>query len=361
MKIALLGDIALVGQFNSTITNNVDARIQYLRDLLLKYDYVVANLESPLTARKKTVIPKSMHLRADTSCVKVLKMLGVNAVTLANNHIYDFGRYGLQETIHTLEQEGIKWFGIDGNSIIEIIKGERVSFSGFCCLSTNGFGYQKKYEGKGVNILTKENLVRQLKLDSKNNALSILSLHWGIEHTNYPGIEHIKLAESISEEKPIVIHGHHPHQIQGIQNNNQSVIAYSLGNALFDKTTSINGKFAVNLNEENRKSFVLGVEIINGEIIGYETNGFYIGEGGIEPYNVLPEINEISKPLKKITDSKLYQDMRKKQYQDVLDSKFGKHDIDWLKSRMNYYSFGAKITSIIREKKYKRVKKKFYS
>ena len=361
MKIALLGDIALVGQFNNTITNNVDNRVQYLRDILLKYDYVVANLESPLTARNKTVIPKSMHLRADTSCVKVLKMLGVNAVTLANNHIYDFGRYGLEETIHTLEQEGIKWFGVDGNSIVETIKGERVDFSGFCCLSTNGFGYQKTIGGKGVNILTKENLIRQLKLDSKNNAISILSLHWGIEHTNYPGIEHIKLAECISDGKPIIIHGHHPHQIQGIQNNNQSVIAYSLGNALFDKTTSINGKFTVDLNEENRKSFVLGVEIINGRIIGYEEKGFYIGDEGIEPYNILPEIHEISKPLKKIADSESYQDMRKTQYQDALDSKFGKHDMDWLKSRINYYSIGAKITSIIREKKYERVKGKFYS
>lgn len=362
MKVAFLGDIALVGQFDSTVTCNVEARIQYLRDILSKYDYVVANLESPLTHRKWTLIPKSMHLRSDTSCVKVLKMLGVNAVTLANNHIYDFGRYGLQETVYSLEQEGIKWFGIDNRSLLETIKGERLSFSGFCCLSTNGYGYQNKIGGKGVNILTKENLVRQLKFDSKNNAISIFSLHWGMEHTNYPNIEHVKLIECVSRNNPIIIHGHHPHQIQGIKRNEQSIIAYSLGNALFDKHSSINGKFDVDLNDENRKSFVLSVEIMNGEIIGYDVDGFYIGYEGIEPYNIVPEIREVSKSLNLITtDRKAYQDMRKMQYEGVLKSKFGEHDIKWLKSRLTYYSIGAKITSIIREIKYNKVKDSFFS
>ena len=359
MRIAFLGDIALVGQFDSTITPNIDDRIEYLREILTRYDFVVANLESPFVSNITTWFPKSMHLRADERCVSVLRKLRVNAVTLANNHIYDFGRKGVESTIKTLEKEGIKWFGVDGKSIIETIKNEKLSLSGFCCLSTNGFGYQKKLNGRGVNLLTRANLEEQIDADKKNKAVSIVSVHWGIEHTNYPAIEHIRLAQSICRDKTVIIHGHHPHQIQGIQKINESIIAYSLGNALFDKTVSLNKKLSLELNNENRKSFVLGVEISNGEIIDYDLTGFYLSNTGIIPYDITEEVHEISAQLDKVQDPVLYQNMRMLQYKSTLQSKFGKHDIAWLSSRINYYSIGAKITSTIRDKKYRIEKGKF--
>lgn len=359
MRIAFLGDIALVGQFDSTITPNIDKRIEYLREILTRYDFVVANLESPFVSNITTWVPKSMHLRADERCVSVLRKLRVNAVTLANNHIYDFGRKGVESTINTLGREGIKWFGVDGKSIIETIKNEKISLSGFCCLSTNGFGYQKKTNGRGVNILTRANLEGQVDADKKNDAVSIISVHWGIEHTNYPAIEHVKLAESICGDKTVIIHGHHPHQIQGIQRTHESIIAYSLGNALFDRTISLNRKLSLELNDENRKSFVLGVEVNNGKITNYDITGFYLSKNGIMPYDITKEMNEISAQLDKVQDPELYQNMRMLQYKSTLQSKFGKHDFAWLMSRINYYSIVAKITSIFRNKRYRIEREKF--
>lgn len=349
MKIAFLGDIALVGQF-SNAGNNID----YLCKLLEGYDYIVANLESPLTNKTKTMIPKSMHLRADERSTEVLKRLKINAVTLANNHTYDYGRKGVEDTIRVLDAAGIKWYGIDGKTITETVNGERFTLSGFCCLSTNGTGCRKE-SGKGINTLTRSALEAQIKLDKENDAVSVVSVHYGIEHTNYPALEHIRLFERISSENTVIIHGHHPHQIQGIEEKNGSLIAYSLGNALFDKTTSISGTLTVELNEENRKSFVLGVSVENRHVVGYETKGFFIADTGIVSYDVANELESISEPLRKIIDKEAYQKARQKQYQTTLNRKFGKHDVKWLISRLNYYSLGAKLGSMKRAKEYQKI------
>jgi poly-gamma-glutamate synthesis protein (capsule biosynthesis protein) len=353
MRIAFLGDIALVGQFSS-VGNNID----YLCKLLEEYDYIVANLESPMTNKTTTIVPKSMHLRADEKSVEVLKRLKINAVTLANNHTYDYGRKGVEDTIRVLDAAGIKWYGIDGKTITETVKGERFTLSGFCCLSTNGTGYRKE-SGKGINTLTRNALEAQVKLDKENDAVSVVSAHYGIEHTNYPALEHIRLFERISSENTVIVHGHHPHQIQGIEEKNGSLIAYSLGNAIFDKTTSINKSFSLELNEENRKSFVLGAEIVGGKVRNYETNGFYISNEGIIPFEIIEELGKISDPLRGIADSVKYQEKRMEQYQAMINKKFGKHDMKWALSRLNYYSLGAKLGSIIRSRKFEMIRKDY--
>lgn len=356
MKIAFLGDVALVGQFNDPI--DMDKKVGYLKFLVDECDFVVANLESPITTIKKTWIPKSMHLRTNPENIAFLKYIGIDAVTLANNHSNDYGRKGLDETVRCLDNAGIKYYGIDGVSICETIKGEKISLSGFCCLSTNGMGYRNG-KGKGINTLTRQALENQINSDRKNAATSIISVHFGIEHTNYPSLEHISLFNHISDKNELIVHGHHPHQIQGVIKKGKSLIAYSLGNAVFDRTTSLNGSFSVEMNEDNRKSFVLVVEIKNGKIIGYETKGFYIEDGGIKPYDLTLEIENINEVIDGIEDNETYNNLRKKQYQNGINQKFGNRDLKWLVSRMNYYSIGAKILSKIYKKMYEKVKSAF--
>ena len=350
MRIAFLGDVALIGQFSYSDKKTVTKRIAYLRDLLKDYDYVVANLESPLTNKRKTTVPKSMHIRADESSVQVLKLLGINAVSLANNHMFDYGKKGLDDTIKVLNQAGIKWYGVYGKSLVETIKGERVSFSGFCCYSTNAFGYSES--NRGINVLTPSALKEQLNKDIKEKNFSVLSLHWGIEHTNYPAIEHIELIKELAVKYQFIVHGHHPHQIQGIQRCNTSLVAYSLGNAIFDKCASIYSNLTVELNEYNRRSFVLGVTINSSRIQQYSISGFYIGNNGIKPYSIEKELALISQDLDNIDDETSYQNKRIEQYSKVIKNKFGSHNIHWFLSRINYFAIGAKFISIINSRHY---------
>lgn len=359
MKIAFLGDIALVGQYDKKTNPDVSSQIAYLKKLLAQYDFVAANLESPLTDKTASFVCKSMHLRSEKENITVLKELGVDAVTLANNHILDFGRKGLEDTIDALETAGIGWYGVNGKTLL-LEMDEKICLSGFCCYSANGAGYTSAGRKEGINTLTLENVMSQVENDKKAGAVSVVSIHWGLEHTNYPAYEHIKLAEKIAQMNQTVIHGHHPHIVQGIQQkDNGSVIAYSLGNAVFDAVTSLNKKFRVEMNEQNRKALVLEVEIKDGRIAGYSYKGFYIGSNRIESLNIGREIELISKQIEEISDIAGYEKMRMEQYKKVIQSKFGKHDMKWLMSRMNYYSIGAYITGRLRYTKYKKEAEKF--
>ena len=359
MKIAFLGDIALVGQYNEKKDFDVSKSIDYLKKLLAQYDFIVANLESPLTDKTTSFVCKSMHLRTKKENVRVLKELGVDAVTLANNHILDFGRKGLNDTINTLEAAGIGWYGVDGKTLF-LEMDEKICLSGFCCYSANGTGYIDAKRKNGINALTLEKAMSQLKNDKESGAVSIVSIHWGLEHTNYPAYEHIKLAEKIAQMNQAVIHGHHPHIIQGIQRkDNGSIVAYSLGNAIFDTVVSLNNKFSVEMNEQNRKALVLDVEIKDGRIARYSYKGFYIGKREIEGLDIGEDMELISKQIDRISNITDYQNMRMEQYKKVIQSKFGNHDIKWLMSRMNYYSIGAYITGRLRNKKYEKEAEKF--
>lgn len=359
MKIAFLGDIALIGKYDITKNPNVMNRLKKLSDRLLEYDYVIGNLESPLTNKEKTLVCKSMHLKTPTANVELLKYLHIDAVSLANNHLYDFGRKGLIETIKTLDSNGIEWFGVNDKYLIKDINGEIISISGFCCYSTNGTGYINKKKKEGINLLTYDNIMKQLDIDKDNSAFSIISLHWGDEHTNYPKYEHISLAKKIAEKKDVVICGHHPHIIQGIQKINNSVVAYSLGNFLFDNCISITGNFILKQNSNNKKSFIFEVEIENESIITQKCHGFRDEKNGFVFFDIKSEINNISKILNKIGDINKYEKMRRTQINKAIQEKFGKRNFKWLIRRLSYYSFGSYITAKFMRKKYLKEANKF--
>jgi poly-gamma-glutamate synthesis protein (capsule biosynthesis protein) len=273
--------------------------------------------------------------------------------------MYDYGRSGLEETIEVLEKNNIDWFGVNKKNILRVIQGDKISLSGFACYSTNGSGYRRKNGTLGINPLSYDLVVEQLEEDRKNNAYSIMSFHWGDEHTNYPKYEHIELARKIVNNKDVIIHGHHPHVIQGIQKYKNSIISYSLGNFIFDDCVSVNGKFFLKQNEQNKKSFILEVEIENGTIIGTSPIGFRETNDAFEFFNIEKEIKEISSKLEQISSIDEYENFRLMQIYKVRKDKFGKRDFAWLMSRLNYYSIGARITTEIRKRKYEEISKKF--
>ena len=359
MKIAFLGDIALIGKYDITKNPNAKNRLKKLSAKLAEYDYVIGNIESPLTNEDKTMVCKSIHLKTPTVNVELLKYLHIDAVSLANNHSYDFGKKGLKDTIKVLDNNGIEWFGANSKYLLKEIDGEKVCFSGFCCYSTNGIGYIETVKNEGINPLTYDNIMNQLDIDRENEAFSIMSFHWGDEHTNYPKYEHICLAEKIAKKKDVLICGHHPHIIQGVEKIKNSLVAYSLGNCLFDDCISITGSFALKQNLNNKKSFIFEVEIENASITGHRYHGFKDEEKGLIFFDIDSELNQISKPLKEIDNIHEYEEVRKSQINKVIQEKFGKHDFKWFINRLNYYSMGTYIAAKFRKKKYLQEVEKF--
>jgi len=358
MRIAFLGDIALVGKYDLRSNESACHRLQALRDYLLGFDLVVANLESPFTTKTRSWVPKSMHLRSNPVNVKLLEFLGIGAVSLANNHVNDFGRRGVDETIAALEAHGIQWFGVDGRSVTISGGDARVTLSGFCCLTTNGTGYQTS-DPSGIAVLTREALVTRLEADREADSFSVFSCHWGQEHTHLPNPEHIALVRSLAGSGPFVVHGHHPHVIQGVEQFGDSLVAYSLGNCLFDDLRSIAGGWTLRQSPENRKSFVLAVEIIDGAIASSEAVGFEDAEAGIRFCDIENLMTDYNQGLNEARDPERYESLRAQQVSAARGDKFGPRDLRWLLSRLNYHSIGSRLAAAPRRWRYRAVREGF--
>jgi poly-gamma-glutamate synthesis protein (capsule biosynthesis protein) len=342
MKIAFLGDTAFFGKF-STLNDqkdNIFKRFEAVKEVLKNFDFVVANLETPLTECKKTCTGKSAYIKGVPEDVELLKYIGVTHVTLANNHIFDYTGKGFEDTISNLKKAGIKLFGVNGISCIEKIDENEICFHGFCCYSTNARGFAEKNKSYGVNVLDFENTKKVLETDKQNNRLSILSVHWGEEHVNYPNRYHIDFARDLAKEYSFMLHGHHPHVVQGIEQIKDSLIAYSLGNFCFDDVyTKKSSKPLIKLSENNRTTFILSVEVKQNKIVEHKCIPLYIGDEKIEmtdPCKFEKNMQEYSAALN--SEKFSYIEKRQKLLSAYLNSRKRMRNLKWYLKRLNLES-----------------------
>lgn len=282
MKIAFLGDIALFGCFsvkrNAYLYEALHDIIKYLKG----FDLVIGNLESPFSIQQKTWGAKSAYLCSDIENAEVLRWLHIDAVNLANNHMFDYGEEGYNTTIEKLQELGIGFFGTEGMQWKYEKDGNRLLFSGFCCYSTNPLKLSVSQGGYGVNKYNVKDIITLMKDAHEKGFFNIIAAHAGLEHVNYPSIDHVRAARKFANVCPYLYYGHHPHVIQGAEEYNGSLIAHSLGNFCFDDTyTDTSGdKPLVTLTEQNRTGIVIEVEIENNHIVEWREQIIYIDKSG---------------------------------------------------------------------------------
>lgn len=354
IKIALLGDICLNGKFDLEKNPNATEYFQEVAQYLEEFDYVIANLETPLTDRDFTLTCKGLHLKSSTLSVELLNYLHVNVVGLANNHIFDYGRAGYKDTIEVLQTNSIQFYGAEGKQVFLEDPGSKIAVGGYNCFSTN----PSVCNSRGVNPLDAESVVEILRTNDKNGYLNLLSVHWGDENIHYPRLDHVLTARFFADRVPLLIHGHHTHVIQGLEAYKSSKFAYSLGNFCTDDVISTVVKDLKAIQEKpNKESFIVALEIEDNKIIQYETvpifdngNKIEMGSPGIEE-----ALLEYSNALKISPEE--YQKFRKKKMDALSVSKSKKKDFKWFIRRLDYYFIGAVIKGILSQKRYNKVMK----
>ena len=340
MKIALLGDIALFG--NMSISKNRDWKAYFseVEQVLAGMDYVVGNLETPFSIKKKTNGAKSAYLYSDLENVKILKYLHINAVTLANNHIFDYGKEGYETTKNVLEKNEIEWFGTEGKEFYYEVGGNKLAFIGFCCYSTNPLQCVP-YGQYGINELDLSKAKEIISKVGHNGYLPIVAVHAGVEHVNYPSLDTVKLAKMLSNICPLIYYGHHPHVVQGIEEYKQSLVAYSLGNFCFDDVySSASNQPLITLSDNNRSSCILVVEVENSQIVTWQTIPVYIGKQDMEVGRgaTKEKIEEYTRTISQMAESE-YVAMRNKLISDYIAGRKQNRNLLWYLKRMRprYY------------------------
>jgi len=352
MKIALLGDVALFGC--NTADSNYREKFSLIKDCLNKYDYIIANLETPLTSSKKTIGGKSAYIKGKAADAEILKYLNITYVSLANNHIFDYGEKGLQETISILERNGISWYGVYDKTEEIVGVNDRIKLRGYCCYSTNGKGM-----GKYINILNPQKIEGEIRRDIVAGCFPILSFHWGQEHVHYPNYDHVQVAHALTDIGNLVIHGHHPHVLQGIEKIRGSLIAYSMGNFCFDDVyTNKSKEPLIRLSDNNREVLILGLEIKGNKIENVNMETFFFSD---DTYIKKEEIKDRMKECSSFLhiEEENYRYRRERDLKTYLLQRKKRRNLEWYLRRLNTESMRMVIANISNRKMYNSIIRKY--
>lgn len=214
--------------------------IQMMRDA----DIMCINNEFTYSTNGAPLDGKYYTFRAHPSRVDILKELGVDIVSLANNHVYDYGEQSLIDTMTTLKQADILYYGA-GHNLDEAkspvyfeIQGKTIAYVAASRAEKYKMTPQATEDAPGILRCYDTELFIQTIKEAKENADYVIAyVHWGTE--NSYELEEVQLAtgkEYLDAGADIVI-GAHPHCLQGIEYYDGKPIIYSLGNFWFNDKT----------------------------------------------------------------------------------------------------------------------------
>ena len=211
---------------------------QLIRENLAAADLTFANLECPVSDQGK----EKGHLysfRADPKAIEGLLAAGIDVVSLANNHMYDWGPDALLDTVRRLRDAGIRPVGAGANDLeahyplLVQIGDLRLAFLTYVEIQPQ---YATAAPGKpGVAWLEPERVLADIRFARPLADLVIVSPHWGVEYAPKPTNAQIVLAHGMIDAGADLIVGTHPHVVQPVEEYNGRWIAYSLGNFIFDQ------------------------------------------------------------------------------------------------------------------------------
>ena len=292
--IAMLGDIFLQEALPKT------AELAAVRSLLHSADIAFGNLEAPVSERG-TPIDKWINMRMPPARLADVVDMGVDIVTLANNHMWDFGEVAFFDTLRRLDELALPFVGAGANldeawaAEILPVGDIRVAFLGGT--STLGPGsaaadgrpgvapiqVSESYHldppasleqpGSAPYVFTRawsedlERAIAAVRVARAQADVVVLALHWGVPpfwRTRFQdGLAdyQVEVGQALIEAGADVIVGHHPHSLQEVEIYQGKPIFYSLGNFVFhhnqgpvrDTPVSRHAPYSVNVDRRNRE------------------------------------------------------------------------------------------------------------
>jgi poly-gamma-glutamate synthesis protein (capsule biosynthesis protein) len=236
--VTAVGDIMLAGSGTSTFAKRgYDYPFSATGIELRRADITLGNLEAPLTGGGAEFTGKKFRFKASPKAAAALRASGFSVVTLANNHIMDFGTVGLQETLGNLASEKILHAGAGENldaarrpALVER-KGKKIAFLAYSLTQPLDFFAAENRAGTapGYARFFRED-IRKAKSAAD---YVVVSFHWGAERATFPKAYQVEAARRAIDAGADLIIGHHPHVLQGIERYRGGLILYSLGNFAF--------------------------------------------------------------------------------------------------------------------------------
>jgi poly-gamma-glutamate synthesis protein (capsule biosynthesis protein) len=243
----------------------LDCIDETFQDEMRAADIMLINNEFPYSDRGSPTPGKKYTFRADPDSVKYLNDMGVDIVSLANNHAYDYGYESFVDTISTLKGADIPYVGAGMNleeassPVSFLINGYKVSF--LACVGVESPiktpVAAKLSEGVMGSYDDGEMMTAAVREAKKTADYVIAYPHWGIENTTVLTNAQVVNSKKYIDAGADAVVGGHPHVLQGIEFYNGAPVIYSLGNFWFNTRNQPTMLLKLEIGKEGMKTIIV--------------------------------------------------------------------------------------------------------
>jgi Putative enzyme of poly-gamma-glutamate biosynthesis (capsule formation) len=257
IKVIFSGDFAPCRNFEPIFKNSNNNPLREALSYVLEADLSFVNLECPLTKNNTPINKSGPALKANPKCIEALKHFSV--VGLANNHILDYGKQGLRDTLLACENLGLPTVGSGMDlaqaqkPFIHEVKDTKIAI---IAIAEHEFN-QSENNGAGSAPIDLIDNYQQIKHAKAQADIVIVTLHGGNEYFPYPRPGLRKLCQHYIDLGVEAVICHHPHVPGAYEYYQGKPIVYSLGNFIFDHHKPPEGwneGYMVNLNFSHDKN-----------------------------------------------------------------------------------------------------------
>ncbi|MGD9365602.1 MAG: CapA family protein [Desulfobacteraceae bacterium] len=295
-EICIASDWAPIRAFSRIILDDPEAVYGDLLPELRNSDLRIANLECPLTRSQSAVSKSGSVLKGMPEHIEGLTSVPFDIVTLANNHVFDYGLDGFQETLDLLNANHIKSVGAGmtrpaaveplivrlGETTIALI-----SFS-------EGEDLTGAVDGPGVFGWEVDTVVEVVRSAKSKADLVFVICHAGVEYIPFPPPYLARALTAIAEAGADLVAAHHPHVPQGVQIVGSVPVVYSLGNFVFHQPSDLIYR---------KVGYLLKVGISAGTLTGIKLVPYRIDDQGLNLLEgerlawFMKKLKQVSRPL----------------------------------------------------------------
>lgn len=238
ITLAFAGDVNFAGRTRRLLADPATA-FGPVTALLRSADFAAVNLETSVTGGG-TPQPKTFHFRAPATAFTALRDAGIDLVTMANNHVLDYGRAGLADTLAAARAARFPYVGIGDNAAaawapyVVTIKGVKIAIIGVSQVAELASTWVATGTRPGeANAIDLPRTLAAVRSAKRLASVVIVFMHWGTEGESCPDPAQLSLAHELAAAGASVIVGAHAHMLQGSGWLGRTFVAYGLGNFLW--------------------------------------------------------------------------------------------------------------------------------
>jgi poly-gamma-glutamate capsule biosynthesis protein CapA/YwtB (metallophosphatase superfamily) len=238
ITLAFAGDVHFERRTAKLLKNPATA-FGPIASVLKSADFTALNLETAVTSQGAPQ-PKAYHFRTTPAALTALRDAGVDLVTMANNHVLDYGQVGLADTLAAAKAAKFPYVGIGDNAAeawaphVTTIKGTKIAIIGVSQVAELASSWvatkTRPGEANAINLPRTLAAVRAAKRIAK---IVIVFMHWGTEGMACPDSSQLALAPKLAAAGAGIIIGSHAHMLQGSGWLHHTFVAYGMGNFLW--------------------------------------------------------------------------------------------------------------------------------